>query len=298
MSSLRAFFAGIIDYAGLFPPARLDMSSAVHAYASHRAGDYADLLGRFVIPESRLAEFSAVASALLPRQGDPWLLSVIAGDHIEHTRAAIDRFNAAHDAASSAGHAMCDTVELAVSSHDDIRNAIAAFEEDTALFLEISPGDEPGYLIAAIADTPASAKLRTGGVVATAIPSPDHVLRFIGLCVDNGVPFKATAGLHHAIRGQYPLTYEQDSPSATMFGYLNIFFAAAFCAAGSSPSAVRGALEETDPSQFRFDDSGVWWRDHVVIREQLNVVRQAVATSFGSCSFSEPVAEARKLNLF
>jgi hypothetical protein len=43
MSSLRAFLAGIIDYAGLFPPAALEMSSAVHAYAEHRSGNFPPL---------------------------------------------------------------------------------------------------------------------------------------------------------------------------------------------------------------------------------------------------------------
>ena len=297
MTPLRDFLTGIIDYAGLFPPAKLDMSAAVHAYAKHYSGDDADLLGRFVLPAARLDEFSAVASALLPKTGEPWMLSVLGGEDLTHTQSAVDHFNRAHDADSAGGHALCDTIEIPVNSHKDIHDAVGIFGESVSLFLEVSPHADPTYLISEIADTPASAKLRTGGVVESAIPSPDQVLRFIELCVDKGVPFKATAGLHHAIRGRYPLTYERGAPSAMMFGYLNIFFAAAFCAAGSSPSAVLGALEETDASRFRCDDVGVWWDDHVVVHEQLPVVRQAVATSFGSCSFIEPVEEARKLHL-
>ena len=131
----------------------------------------------------------------------------------------------------------------------------------------------------------------------SAFPAAQQVLRFIESCVDNGVPFKATAGLHHAIRGDYPLTYDHGAHRATMFGFLNIFFAAAFCAAGSSESAVLSVIEETDPSMFRHNDEGIWWDDHVVTHEQLSVVRQAVAVSFGSCSFTEPVEEARKLHL-
>lgn len=297
MTSLRAFFNGIIDYAGLFPPAKLDMSSAVHAYAAHRSSHDADLLGRFVVPASRLEEFSAVASALLPHQGEPWRLSAIGGEDLEHTRTLIEHFNGPHENSSNGGHAVCDTVELPVNSHDDVRNAVAVFGEELSLFLEVSSESDPGYLMYAIAETTASAKLRTGGIVDTAIPTPDHVLRFIESCVDNGVPFKATAGLHHAIRGRYPLTYERDARSAMMFGYLNVFLAAAFCAAGSSESAVLSVIEETDASNFGFDDAGVWWEDHVVTHEQLAVVRQAVVTSFGSCSFTEPVEEARKLHL-
>lgn len=290
MTSLRAFLTGIIDYAGLFPPAKLDMSTAVRAYADQLAGSDSDLLGRFVVPAHRLADFAEASAPILGRDREPWELSVIVGDDPVAAREQIDSFNSAH-----AGLAGCDTVEMRVGSHDEIEQALACFGEPFSLFLEVpSPTDHAG-LLREISGTPASAKLRTGGVKADAIPQPDHVLRFIELCVDEGIPFKATAGLHHAIRGRYPLTYEPDSASALMHGYLNIFLAAAFCAAGSSPVAVLGIIEETDPSAFRLDDRGVWWEDHLVVHEELSVVRQAVATSFGSCSFTEPVGEARRL---
>jgi hypothetical protein len=292
MPSLRPFLTAIVDYAGLFPPANLDMRSAVNAYAKYQDGDESDLLGRFVLPASRLDEFAADAEALLSRDGEPWQLSAIATGNISGTRTLIEHFNAAH-----AGRAVCDTVELTVTSHDDVRSAAAEFPEEMSVYLEVPVVADPGYLISEIAETAASAKIRTGGIVETAIPSLDQVLRFISTCVEQGVPFKATAGLHHAIRGMYPLTYEANAPRAMMFGYLNIFFASAFSAAGSSEGAVLGALEETDASAFKVDETGVWWQDHVVVHEQLTVVRQAVATSFGSCSFVEPVAEARNLNL-
>jgi hypothetical protein len=292
MTSLRPFLSAIVDYAGLFPPAKLDMRSAVNAYAKYQDGEESDLLGRFVLPAARLHEFAAEAEALLSRDGDQWQLSVTGSGNLPETRTLIEHFNAAH-----AGRSVCDTVELTVASHDDVRSAAAEFPEEIALFLEVPVIADPAYLISEIAETAASAKIRTGGIVESAIPSPDQVLRFISTCVDQGVPFKATAGLHHAIRGVYPLTYEADAPKAMMFGYLNIFFASAFSAAGSSEGAVLGALEETDASAFKVDETGVWWKDHVVVHEQLTVVRQAVATSFGSCSFVEPVAEARNLNL-
>ena len=41
VTALRALLAGLVDYAGLFPPAGLDMSVAVHNYAAYRAGDEA-----------------------------------------------------------------------------------------------------------------------------------------------------------------------------------------------------------------------------------------------------------------
>lgn len=291
MNSAREFLSGIVDYAGLFPPASLDMKSAVSAYAEYHEGNDRDLLGRFVLPWTRLEEFATQIAAVATSSKDPWHLSVIGSDDYIEVRRAIDRFN------TSTTNAVCDTVETLVTSKDDVARAVAAFPEPFDLYLEIAPSSDPHELITEISNTPASAKIRTGGVVETAIPTPEQVYRFICECVNEGVPFKATAGLHHLIRGTYPLTYEVNSPTATMYGFLNVFLASAFCASGSSESAVLSVLEETHSAAFRFDDTGVWWRDHFIVYEQLAVVRQTVATSFGSCSFTEPVSEARNFQI-
>lgn len=291
MASMRGFFSEIIDYAGLFPPAGQDMSAAIREYAKHLNGADHDLLGRFVVPVARLDEFAAMSENIIPAGGDKWNISAVASQHPDVMRKEVDKFN------SSSSVARIDSVEMPVASYDDISQASSVFGNDIALYLEVSPNSDPISLLKEIAQTSASAKLRTGGVVESAIPSSEQVVRFIQVCVEEGVPFKATAGLHHAIRGRYPLTYDPGSATAVMFGYLNIFFAAAFAAAGSSESAVVGVLEESDSAAFRFDDRGVWWRDHVVVNEELAIVRQTVALSFGSCSFTEPVSEARALNL-
>jgi hypothetical protein len=48
--------SGAIDYAGLFPPASLDMETAARNYAAYRQGEYAWMLGRFVVPAARRRE--------------------------------------------------------------------------------------------------------------------------------------------------------------------------------------------------------------------------------------------------
>ncbi|HYR28329.1 MAG TPA: hypothetical protein VEU30_07670, partial [Thermoanaerobaculia bacterium] len=54
--SLRVLLDGLIDYAGLFPPAALTMQDAVRNYARYRDGEYAFALGKFVVPKERVKE--------------------------------------------------------------------------------------------------------------------------------------------------------------------------------------------------------------------------------------------------
>ena len=78
--SLTTLLAGLVDYAGLFPPAALDMSDAVREYAGYRRGTHAWMLGRFVLPVGRLGEFEAAAATVLPTEpSQAWPLAVLAG---------------------------------------------------------------------------------------------------------------------------------------------------------------------------------------------------------------------------
>jgi hypothetical protein len=57
--SLRVLLTHLIDYAGLFPPAALDLQTAMRHYAEYREGEYAWMLGRFVVPAARKGEVDA-----------------------------------------------------------------------------------------------------------------------------------------------------------------------------------------------------------------------------------------------
>jgi len=298
MKVAHALLDGLIDYAGLFPPASLDMDSAVRAYSDYRKSDDRSLLGRFIVPAVQLPELARAAGSFIASEpGDPWRVSVIAGqDPVAARDIALD-FNCRHAGADAIPNAVCDAIEMPVKSFDDVTLALETFSDSFNLFLEIPLQPDPAPLIARLAGTRASAKMRTGGVVESAIPSPAEVLRFIRACSENGVPFKATAGLHHALRGDYPLTYERGAACGTMYGYLNVFLAAAFVEAGMDDARILELLGETDRSAFRFDESGVHWRSFSVDADKLLKIRREFAISFGSCSFVEPVSEAKELNL-
>ncbi len=295
MNAARALLEGLIDYAGLFPPASLSMPQAVNAYAGYLDGDDRALLGRFVVPATRLDEFSDVAAPFLSRGGEPWHLSVIATADPSDAREKALHFNCSHSASTTAGHAICESIEIPVKSAADISRALGLFPAFFELFLEIPLDPDPADLIGALSGTRAAAKMRTGGTVESAIPDAAHILRFIRACSVHHVRFKATAGLHHAVRGSYPLTYEADAAAGVMFGYLNIFLASVFLADGMRDADLMRLLNENEPSAFRFDSEHVSWRDHSASLGRISEVRRDFAMSFGSCSFTEPITEGKQL---
>lgn len=291
MPTFRTLLRGAIDYAGLFPPAQLSMREAVANYAEYLRGGDAWALGKFVVPAARLDEFAREAAPLLPRDGsgEPWRLSVLlAADADPGPLAA---FNAAH-----AGAAMVDTVEVKASTPEEIA-AAGALARTMVTYVEIPVADDPAPLVDAIRAVGAKAKIRTGGVTADAFPTPQQVLRFMKACVAAGVPFKATAGLHHPLRDEYALTYASDAPRGTMFGYLNVFLAAAWVAAGLPDEPALALLEERDPSAFVLEEDAVRWNDRTLTGAELSRARERVIMGFGSCSFREPVDEAKEQGL-
>ena len=241
--SLRVLLEGLIDYAGLFPPAALSMQDAVRNYARYRDGAYAWALGKFVVPGDRAQE--------VPPE---FPLSVLGVDEVKATTA------------------------------EDVER-IAREADGRTVYVEIADL----ALLDAIARHGLRAKIRTGGVTVDAFPAIGDVAKFLRACKTAGVAFKATAGLHHPLRCVKALTYANDAPTGTMHGFLNVFLAAAIL------DHAEEILGETDPGAFAFDDDGASWRGHRVTTDALRTMRREFATSFGSCSFDEPIDDLRAL---
>lgn len=292
--SIRALLHEIVDYAGLFPPANLDLPAAVRNYAEYCAGAEAWMLGRFILPIDRLHEFEQIAKPFVRRDGNPWLLNVLGTSDPHADRAAVEQFNR-----RNLGAVFVDAIELKATSSADIRAVIDVWEWSPRMlhYFEIPIDTDPQPLIATLAEAHARAKVRTGGVTADAFPSSADLARFLDVCVQQNVAFKATAGLHHPLRSEQRLTYAADSPRGTMYGFLNVFLAAALLSTGAGRNVAAQVLEETSPTALRFTDDGVQWRDHRISVQQLEAVREHAAISFGSCSFREPVDDLKAMGL-
>ena len=121
--------------------------------------------------------------------------------------------------------------------------------------------------------------------------------RFLVRARDAGVPMKATAGLHHALRGDYRLTYEPESAKATMHGFVNLVLAATLLAAGKIDEELAEAcLDDDRPDAFKLSGRAGSWLNGVVTYSELSHARRSLLRSVGSCSFDEPVAEIDALD--
>jgi hypothetical protein len=297
--ALEVLLAGVVDYAGLFPPAALDMTAATQAYAQYLRDPARNMLGRFVVPVVRLREFDDAASSLLPRgaASEPWHLSALPGPDLTADIDLALKFNCRHWSESEIGHAVIDALEIKATTTPEIAAACSIMPRQFAPYFEIPIGNDPHELVDAIKRGGGFAKARTGGITGNAFPDARDVARFMIRCRDARVAFKLTAGLHHPVRAEYALTYAADAPRGTMFGYLNMFTAAVLAWNGADESAVLSALLSTSPGDFRFSDDAVAFDHHSVPIAVVRDAREKFIVSFGSCSFREPVDDLRALSI-
>ena len=290
--SLRALVSGLVDYAGLFPPAWQSMPDASARYASFLESSDAWMLGRFVVPVARLDQLAGDAQQFVGKGAPPWKLSALVDEDVDADARRIRSFNARH-----VGRFLVDVAEVKARSAERIAQVTRALDGELTLYVELPYEPDPRPLLDAVRHAGARAKIRTGGVTTDAFPSAVQVARFVARCAELGVPFKATAGLHHPLRGEHRLTYAADAPTATMFGFLNVFVAGVLARTGTGEEELIALLEERRRTSFSFDDAGMRWRTHAVALDEIARARTAFAIAFGSCSFREPVDELEALAL-
>jgi hypothetical protein len=289
--SAELLLASLIDYAGTFPPSRLTLSDAMAAYARNRRGACRSILGRFVIAADQLGEFESIAPTLATACDGCWSLTVVGTRESMPTSDRLLRFNQMWK-----NRATIVSVEFAPMPPADVQRVAQEVPSNIDVFFEVA-SDNAGASLEQIAFSGARAKVRTGGVVSRAFPDAETLAGFLEECRAAHVAFKATAGLHHPIRGLYPVTYDADSPRANMHGFLNVAVAAAFVRAGAGRMTAVDALKESSVDAFVFTDEGLNWRGSRLSANQFADTRQQFFVAFGSCSFTEPVDELVRLGV-
>lgn len=289
MTALDSLLPRLIDYAGLFPPAGLGMDAAVRNYHGYRNGQYSSVLGRFIVPAARLAEYEdTVRTAGI--DASAWSLSVLASPGEAEL---LGRFNNGADESGAAGCGSIDVLEVKAANARDIQDAAKTLGGRYQIYFE-TPLERSATLLPAIAVARGRAKIRTGGESPSAIPDESRVLEFLRIASERRLPFKATAGLHHPLRGPQRLTYKPDSKMAVMHGFLNVFCAAVLLWHHQDQrQEAAWMLGERDADAITMGDGTMTWLNSGVTltAEQMRVARDRFCIAFGSCSFTEPIEE-------
>lgn len=280
MNARESLLHGLIDYAGLYPPASLEMRTAVRNYLDYRADKRAPALGRFIVDFARLNELHCAADEELASMR----LSIIVAPGSD--------FGALR---SAAAELPVESVEIKCDEPLTITRLCDQLPERVERYFEISLKSSCSSAIDALASVDARAKLRMGGVAQDAFPAPDVVARILHTLADRRVPFKATAGLHHPVRSEHPLTYAADAPRGTMNGFVNLFCAAQAIYFGESVETAQRILEEQTPGAFSITTDSIGWRNLKWDASQVRTIRQNFFTSYGSCSFTEPMQDLEAL---
>jgi hypothetical protein len=236
-----ALLSRLIDHAPLFPPASLSLHEALEEDRRAQESANAFMLGRFVCPAARLTELPDVARGVSAVLDAP----IPDDPRIE----AVETYPY-FDPGSGIPNAPEIYVEVVVDEFIDDR-------------------------LDHLAEFGLSAKVRCGGA---SVPDTSALAYFIRACGRRKLPFKATAGLHHAVGSDG----EQ--------GFLNLLAAVVF-------GDEEDALSESDPGAFALDAAAFSWRGRSASPVELARARRERLHSIGSCSFFEPVEELENLGM-
>jgi hypothetical protein len=268
-------FRHLIDDAALFPPGNAPMEAAVPAHLALRAGPLSELVGPFLCPTSRISELLAVLPA------DRSLAIGLIVDTGPDTLAP------ATDAARADPRLRMRMLEVPLTAGSDLAGGAARAVKqaervapDVRLHVELPRSAGWPEALDVLAAAGQGAKFRTGGLTPELFPSDAELAAFVLACRERAVPFKCTAGLHHAVR------YTDPSTGFRHHGVLNILVATADAVTGG---AVESALAEDRPD--------VLAGRAAAIDAATAAATRALFASYGSCSIDEPVADLRELGL-
>ncbi|GGS02705.1 hypothetical protein GCM10010169_54250 [Micromonospora fulviviridis] len=272
--------AGLVDDAAVFPPGSASLPDAVTAHRRHRDGWYADLVGPLLLPASSIAA-GGLDGLVDPAEG--FVIGLIGDTGVEGLPFALS-FLPPHGVTAR-------QVEAPVAKRgEDPQPGLTEL-----IKLAGQLGGAPVYaeipltfgLMAALdalaearaGGLPVAAKFRTGGLAAELFPTPVELAAVICACRDRELPFKLTAGLHHAIRHRDPET------GFTHHGFVNVLAATLAATGGAEVDGVAELLAATDPLRV------------VELARSHREAERPLWVGYGSCSISEPLTDLIRLGL-
>jgi hypothetical protein len=281
MTAIDTLLADLFDYAGLYPPASLDLRSAANNYIEYRRSKHASALGRFILNFDRINDLRSIAGS----SPDKFKLSVIATEDIDWNSFA----RQIEDGLP------VECVEIKCTRPGAIEDTLQRIPATLTTYFEVPIDADIEPALNVIRASGARAKIRMGGVVPEAFPTAPDIARMLKALAELRLPFKATAGLHHPVRSIHLLTYEPQAPTGIMHGFANLCCVAALLYFGGDVDEARHLLAEEDSTAWQVKAESLCWRDRSWTTEQLAALRREFFISIGSCSFEEPIHDLESL---
>lgn len=285
---------GVIDYAGLFPPAQLGLDDAFAEFQALPA-DESWMVDLFVCPSNKLAELDALAR----RNGIDGLTVSVIGNPVESTDKALASIERDIQRMEGCANLEFGAYEVKISHHGEggVSRSLRSLDRSGVLdltddvYVELGwPSDLEDCLHEMAAINPEfGAKARTGGVTADTFPSAIQLALFIHTAVNIEIPFKMTAGLHD------PLWHHDPELGIDRHGFLNVCLAGLFAMVADLPQTeIAGLLSLNDFKELKLSPDAITLKGHSANAEAIRMFRDWFG-GFGSCSVAEPVAGLKKL---
>jgi hypothetical protein len=274
-----SLLARLIDDAALFPPGNATVPDAVRLHLEGRSSAHADLVGLFLCPASRLPEL--ITELIKVKPAKPVELSLVIDTGLGGVPKALSIVE------SRAELLALRMVEMPAPTDVDevwLERVSEFVPEDVIRVIEPRRGGA-GWLdgIQRVIEHGSWPKLRCGGLSAENFPAVEEVAEFLGVINSGGASFKATAGLHNAVR------HTAEDTGFTHHGFLNLLIATGRLLAGANADDVRAALESTDGKALAEEAQNMTEHEALSVR--------GVFASYGSCSLTDPVTDLEELGL-
>jgi hypothetical protein len=270
----RVLFAGLVDDAALFPPGNAPMAIGVKQHGEHHASSYGDLVGPFLCPVSRIDELTAALT-----EDQRLAVSLVVDVTGEATHRAL-RISAADPRLSLVG---IEAADARLGADAAAVGANLRRLDGVTGYLEVGRRGFDDSLDLVGTTGWHGAKYRTGGTTAEAFPTENELAAFIVACARRQIPFKLTAGLHHAVRGNDPTTGFEHH------GVLNVLRATAEAIDGGHIRATALWLADRDPTAVADSARHLDAPTAEYLRRTFR--------SFGCCGVTDPVDDLIALDL-
>ena len=324
-NSLKQLITHLIDYAGLFPPASLPLKEAYEQFTGYINESDEWILSKFICPAKQLSSLAELINSD-ENNYKPFSISVLgrsgtnSEEFIKGTAEDVnliiqflqktknkfltdafevrlpedlvlgDNPDAMYEVMNSTAEIIKKNVPFYVKVFFEIplkndwkssvNNFASALKKHNEFFGQDENFPRSGF------------KLRTGGVEASAFPSPEQIAYVINASYENQLPLKFTAGLHH------PFRHYNETVKTKMHGFLNVFGAGVLLYGNDLlEQDLIDILSDEDAENFKFDDNNLRWKEFKSPVKVIENARKNFEISYGSCSFDEPREDLINLKL-